>query len=87
MKEYQLNMKAYQFDIEKIRTGTENTIFSDKFDKLIAHVNLVWYVRKYQFHMLQNINIIWHHKGPKLVCKKTPFMTSFGILFSLSSLF
>jgi len=33
--------------------------------------------------MFENINMIWQHKGPKLIRKKTRLMTRFGTLFSL----
>jgi len=32
MKEYQFNMKTYQFDSEKYHTGIKNTIVLYKFD-------------------------------------------------------
>jgi len=44
-----------------------------------------WYVRIWQIHMMENIKMIWQHKWPKLLRKNTRLMTSFNILFSLSS--
>jgi len=44
-----------------------------------------WYVRICQIHMMENIKMIWQHKWPKLLRKNTRLMTSFNILFSLSS--
>jgi len=76
MKVYQFDMKAYEFDTKAYQFEIKaHQLDNKKYHNLVT--TLICVVWKYQFHMFENMNMIWQNKGSK---------TSFGILFSLCSM-